>query len=88
MNTPVAVTLIIMGGLMVMTPAVSDYFYQQNLVAVLNHGAASVNLDGKMGDLYRILCWSLGGGMIVLATVCSLFAGQAEQPENLTAQKA
>jgi len=41
-----------------------------------------------MGDLYRILCWSLGGGMIVLATVCSLFAGQAEQPENLTAQKA
>lgn len=74
MKTPIAVVLIIMGGLIVMTPAVSDYFYQQNLVAVLNHGAASVNLDGKMGDLYRILCWSLGGGMIAISILFSLYS--------------
>jgi uncharacterized membrane protein YjgN (DUF898 family) len=88
MKTPVAVTLIIMGGLIVMTPVISDYFYQQNLVAVLNHGATSVNLDGKMDDLYRIGCWLTGSVMIAFATFCSIFAGKATEPENLAAQKA
>jgi len=76
MKTPVAVTLIIMGGLLVMTPALSDYLYQRSLVALMSQpGITSVNLDGKMGDLYRIGCWLTGSVMVGVAILGSLFAG-------------
>ena len=76
MKTPVAVTLIVIGGLLVMTPAFSDYLYQQSVVALMSHpGVQSVNLDGKMGDLYRIGCWLTGSGMVGIAVLCSLFPG-------------
>jgi hypothetical protein len=75
MKTPVAVTLIIMGGLLVMTPALSDYLYQRNVVALLSHpGVQSVNLDGKMGDLYRIGCWLTGSVMVGVAVLSTVFA--------------
>jgi hypothetical protein len=74
MKTPVAITLIIMGALLVMIPALADYLYQRNLVALLSHsGVTSVNLDGKMGDLYRIGCWLTGSLMIGVAVLCSVF---------------
>jgi uncharacterized membrane protein YjgN (DUF898 family) len=77
MKTPVAVTLIIIGGLLVMTPALSDYLHQRNLVALMSRpGITSVNLDGKMGDLYRIGCWLTGSVMVGVAVLCSLFAGR------------
>jgi hypothetical protein len=74
MKTPVAVTLIIMGALLVMTPALSDCLYQRNLVALMSHpGITSVNLDGKMDDLYRFGCWLTGSIMVGVAVLCSLF---------------
>jgi uncharacterized membrane protein YjgN (DUF898 family) len=77
MKSPVAVTLIIMGALLVMTPAVSDYLFQRNVVALMTHsGYTSVSLDGKMGDLYRIGCWLTGSVMVGVAVLCSLFAGR------------
>jgi len=72
MKTPVAVTLIIAGALILITPALSDYLYQRNIAALLAHGFNSVNLDGKMGDLYRIGCWMAGGIMITFAAGLSL----------------
>jgi len=75
MKTPIAVALIVMGGLLVMTPPVSDYLYQRNVVALLSHpGIQSVNLDGKMDDLYRIGCWLTGSVMIGIAIFASLFS--------------
>jgi hypothetical protein len=76
MKTPVAVTLIIMGTLLVVTPALSDYFFQRNLVTLMaSHPEfTSVNLDGKMQDLYRIGCWVTGSLMVGIAVFCSLFA--------------
>lgn len=60
-----------------MTPALSDYLYQRNLVALLSHpDVQSVNLAGKMGDLYRIGCWLTGSVMVGIAVLCSLFAGR------------
>ena len=77
MKTPVAVTLIIMGALIMVTPAISDYLFQLNVVTLLiKTGAANVNLDGKMSDLYRIGCWAVGLGMVGVAVMCSLFEGQ------------
>jgi hypothetical protein len=75
MKTPIAVTFVIMGALVVMTPALSDFFFQRNLVALLSRpGITNVNLDGKMGDLYRIGCWSTGTAMIGIVILISLFS--------------
>lgn len=76
MKTPVAVTLIIMGALLVMTPALADYLHQRNLVALLSHpGITSANLEGRMGDLYRFGCWLTGSVMMGVAVICSTFSG-------------
>ena len=78
MKTPVAVTLIIMGALLLMTPAISDYLFQRNLVALLSRpGIETANLDGKMSDLYRAGCWLTGSVMVGVAVLCSLSAGKA-----------
>lgn len=68
MKTGVAVTLIIMGGLLVMTPAASDSLFQKRVVEMLSRpGVTSVSLEGKMGDLYRFGCWLTGTAMIGVA---------------------
>ena len=75
MKTPIAVTLIIMGALLVMTPAISDFLYQRNVVALLNRtGATGVTLAGQMSTFYRLGCWLTGSGMIGIAVLCSGFA--------------
>jgi hypothetical protein len=75
MKTPIAVTLIIMGGLLVMTPALADFLYQRNIVALMaRSGVASVTLAGQMSELYRFGCWLTGSGMIGIAVLCSLFS--------------
>ena len=73
MKTPIAVTLITMGALLVMAPAISDYFYQRNIVALMDRsGVTGVTLAGQMTGIYRFGCWLTGTGMIGIAV---LFAG-------------
>jgi hypothetical protein len=75
MKTPIAVTLIIMGALLVMTPAISDALYQRNVVALMNRsGVTSVTLAGQMSRFYRLGCWLTGTGMIGVAVLGSGFA--------------
>lgn len=89
MKTPVAITLIIMGTLIVIAPVISDYFFQRNLVELMSRpGITSVNLDGKMTDLYRIGCWGMGGAMILIAIVFSLATGQSESERSRLAPHA
>jgi len=72
MKTPIAVTLIIMGALLVMTPVVADYFYQQNIVALMaRSGVSGVTLAGQMSEFYRFGCWLTGSGMIGIAVLGS-----------------
>ena len=74
MKTPIAVTLIIMGALLVMTPAIADFLYQGNVVAMMaKSGVTSVTLAGQMTELYRLGCWLTGSGMVGVAVLCSLF---------------
>ena len=91
MKTPIAVTLIIMGALLVGIPALSDYLYQRNLVALLaaRPDMSLVNLDGKMGDLYRIGCWLTGSIMVGVTVLCSLFVRRpASEHERLATTQA
>ena len=74
MKTPIAVTLIIMGALLVMTPAIADSFYQRNVVALMaRSGVTSVTLAGQMSDTYRFGCWLTGSAMIGIAVLASWF---------------
>jgi hypothetical protein len=90
MKTPIAVTLIIMGALLVMTPALADFLYQRHVVALLvQSGFERVTLAGKMSDLYRFGCWLTGSGMVGFAVLCSLFVRRkAQEPTGLVAHEA
>jgi len=73
MKSSVAITLIVVGALLVMLPPVSDYLYTAKVAEALSRpGVTSVDLDGKMGDLYRIGCILLGAFMIVPAIMGSI----------------
>src|SRR5579884_1817303 len=90
MKPAIAVTLIIMGSLLVMTPAVSDYLFQRSLVDVLNSHPQfyNVTLDGKMGTLYRFACWLTGTAMIGVAIVCSVYVRKEPVEAKGLAQQA
>jgi len=90
MKTPIAITLIIMGGLLVVTPALADYLHQLNVVAIMSRsGITSVTLTGQMSELYRFGCWLTGSGMVGVAVLCSLFARtHGAQHQNLAPQAA
>ena len=62
MKTPVAVTRIIMGALLIMVPAQADYMHQRNVVELLSQSnVTSVNLQiGQMSTEYRFGCWLTG----------------------------
>jgi hypothetical protein len=90
MKTPIAVTLIIMGALLVMTPALADFLYQRNVLALMaRSGVTSVTLAGQMSELYRFGCWLTGSGMVGIAVLCSLFIRrQPHEHASLAAQAA
>jgi len=86
MKTPVAVALIIMGTLIIITPAISDYLFQLNVTTLLiKTGAPNVTIEGRMSDLYRIGCWATGLGMVGVAVFCSIAAGQASTRQETVA---
>ena len=79
MKTPIAVALIIMGALLVMTPALSDYLYQRNVVDLMSRpGVVNVSLAGQMSEIYRLGCWLTGSAMTGVALLGSLFFRRRE----------
>ena len=90
MKTPIAVTLIIMGALLVMTPVISDFFYQRNIVALMaRSGVTGATLAGQMSEIYRFGCWLTGSGMIGIAVFCSgLLRTREAQHESLATHAA
>ena len=86
MKTSIAITLIVTGVLLVMTPALSDYWYQRNVVALLSQPAVNrVTLEGKMEDTYRLGCWFTGSAMVGVAVLCSISRKRGVPEESLTA---
>jgi hypothetical protein len=75
MKTPIAVTLIIMGALLVITPALADVLYQHNVVALMGRsGVTGVTLAGQMSEPYRFGCWLTGTAMVGVAVFSALFS--------------
>ena len=72
MKTPVAITLILVGALLILAPAISDYLYQRNLVELMGDSKASkISLAGEMSSFYRFVCWVSGLFAILLGGVYS-----------------
>ena len=72
MKTAVAITLIIAGVVIVAIPPLSDAWNTLMVTRLLEHGAGSVNLAGRLEDTYRLGCWLLGAGMIATGSLFSL----------------
>lgn len=68
-----------MGSLLLLAPAVSDYFYQSDLTVLMSRpGVQSVNLDGKMSDNARQRYWGSGGAMILVGVAGAVFGKNRE----------
>lgn len=77
MKVAVALTLIVMGTLLILTPPISDFLHQQNVVALMTKpGITNVLLLGEMKENYRFGCWLTGSGMIAVAVLGSLLKGR------------
>lgn len=72
MKTPIAITLIIMGSLLVITPVASDYMQREQVKDALGKpGVSTVSLEPSLGELYRLGCWFTGSAMVAAAVVYS-----------------
>jgi hypothetical protein len=72
MKTPVAVALIIVGGILILAPATADYLARAQVAAVLlGRNIPDVNLPASMSSLYRFGCCISGGVMIAAAVFMS-----------------
>lgn len=80
MKTPVAITLILVGALLILAPAISDYLYQRNLVEIIGDSNSSrVSLDGEMSGFYRFVCWASGLSAILLGVISSAGGGKKDE---------
>jgi hypothetical protein len=73
MKAPVAVALIIVGGILILAPATTDYLARGQVVALMtgrNVPDASLQ-PPPMSSAYRFGCWFSGGVMIAAAVFMS-----------------
>lgn len=76
MKTPVTITIIIVGGLILVAPLLSDHFQRAQIVAAMERpGVTSVQLQPTLSEEYRFGCWFVGGAMIAAAIVFSIRGG-------------
>jgi hypothetical protein len=85
MKTAVIVTLIVVGAAIVALPALSDAWRAWMMTRLMEHGATSVTLEGRMEDLYRFGCWALGAAMIGVAILSALMPGADVRSSRVTA---
>jgi hypothetical protein len=68
-KTPIAVALIVMGGLLILAPAISDYFYSRAAASLLTTTGLTSGLAGQMSDDSRLVYWAAGAVMIAVAVL-------------------
>ena len=72
MKPCVAMTLIVMGTLLIMTPPATDYLHVREAVKLLsNEETSRVDLRGRMEETYRFGCWIAGLAMAGVAVFAS-----------------
>jgi hypothetical protein len=78
MKAPIAVALIVVGGILILAPAISDHLARAQVVAVMAaHDLPEISLHpDPMSSAYRFGCWLVGGIMIAVAMLRSRNASQ------------
>ena len=78
MKTPVAVALIIVGGLLIATPPIFDQLARAQVTAAMQtQNLTSVSLSPPpMSSEYRFGCWFVGGIMVAAAVIFSRRTGR------------
>ena len=73
MKTPIAITLIIVGGLLILAPALTDYLARGQIVSTMSETKlTSLNLNPPpMSSAYRLGCYFAGCAMIAVAVIMS-----------------
>lgn len=73
MKSPIAVALIIVGGMLILGPAISDHIARDQIVTLMTGSdLTSVNLKPPpMSPVYRGVCILAGMAMIIVATANS-----------------
>ena len=72
MKPSVAIALIIVGGILVALPPISDCLWRADALRMVEKtGMSSGTLDGKMDGIYRIGCIMAGVGSIATSVIFS-----------------
>jgi hypothetical protein len=91
MKTPLAVALVVVGGMLIIAPIVADYFlkanHQANVVRLLERPEArTVSLQREeMDSTYSYACWLLGAlaiGASVYFSVRTPLSARAAEPSH------
>jgi hypothetical protein len=69
MKSPVVVTLIVMGALLVLTPLLFGYLREVQLAQLIALPGTSVNLERGISETYSWLCMFIGIALIVTGGV-------------------
>ena len=73
MKSAIAITLIVVGAILIALPPISDYFWRADTIRLLQQPSVSnVHLEGQMGDDYRVACFVAGAIMIAVACIFSI----------------
>ena len=73
MKPAVAITLIIVGAILIALPPISDYLWRADTIRLLQKpGVSNVQLQGQMGDDYRAACFLAGAVVIAVACIFSI----------------
>ena len=71
MKQGVAITLIIMGSLLIMAPPASDHIHTQQFIRLLDNERITRVTKDSMSTEYRFGCWISGFSMVGLAVLGS-----------------
>lgn len=74
MRTAIAITLIVCGTLLILAPAIHNFFLAAQVADILTtrNDLTSVRGGEPMTPIYSGVCWMVGVAMVAVAVLCSM----------------
>ncbi len=88
MKTPIGITLIIAGAVLILAPVVSDQLHEARFAQLIARPDSPVRLDNPLSELYSFGCWLTGSAMIGMAVRFSLCSRKLESHVSGASQPA
>jgi hypothetical protein len=68
----VAITLIVVGGILILAPIVAGYMNEAHRVQLMEKGATAVTLPVPLSSEYTFGCWFTGTAMIAVSVYLAI----------------